>query len=327
MAPIFSIIIPVYDVEAYLRDCLDSVLRQTFKEWECVCVDDGSRDGSGAILDEYSRRDSRFFAIRQGNSGVSAARNKALTVARGEWIVYLDADDILGSFYLEAAYTIIRESQCSIVFLGYESFSRNAPHFTESGCHKFTQINIEKSIPGVMNLRCLWGGVFRRDILPAEGFRPYCRGEDLLFVASALCNPKTNSVALSEGVFYGYRRREGSAMMSKITPQKLRDRLGYVLEIIDVLYNSRKSIDKRLYRMLGNNVTEGFVYDMMGIVPSERQPLLTRWYQFLERLKHYPVLTAWKRFVVGLCLSTRSQIMALLLCYIPHRLKKAGLHR
>ena len=91
--PKFSVIIPVYNVALYLRECLDSVLAQTFTDWEAICVDDGSTDGSGAILDKYAAQDNRFCVIHQKNAGVSAARNAALDVARGEWIAYLDADD------------------------------------------------------------------------------------------------------------------------------------------------------------------------------------------------------------------------------------------
>lgn len=93
MNPFFSIIIPVYNVAPYLRECLDSVLAQTFTDWEAICVDDGSTDGSGAILDEYAARDGRFKVIHQKNAGVSAARNKALQSALGEWVTFLDGDD------------------------------------------------------------------------------------------------------------------------------------------------------------------------------------------------------------------------------------------
>ena len=93
MKPYFSIIIPVYNVAPYLRECLDSVLAQTFTDWEAICVDDGSTDGSGAILDEYVAKDSRFRVVHQRNAGVSAARNVALEVAKGEWVTFLDADD------------------------------------------------------------------------------------------------------------------------------------------------------------------------------------------------------------------------------------------
>ena len=100
--PKFSIIIPVYNVEPYLRECLDSVLAQTFTDWETICVDDGSTDNSGAILDEYAAKDSRFKVIHQPNAGVSAARNAALDVVTGEWLTFVDGDDSISSDCLSA---------------------------------------------------------------------------------------------------------------------------------------------------------------------------------------------------------------------------------
>ncbi len=93
MTPFFSIIIPVYNVAPYLRECLDSVLAQTFADWEAICVDDGSTDGSGAILGEYAARDKRFRVIHQKNAGVSAARNAAMELMNGDWFLFVDADD------------------------------------------------------------------------------------------------------------------------------------------------------------------------------------------------------------------------------------------
>ena len=93
MSPLFSIIIPVYRSGPFLRDCLDSIRNQTLTDWECICINDGSPDESGAILDEYARKDSRFTAIHQDNRGVSAARNAGLSVAKGSWTAFVDGDD------------------------------------------------------------------------------------------------------------------------------------------------------------------------------------------------------------------------------------------
>lgn len=91
--PQISIIIPVYKAEKYLHDCLDSIAAQTFADWECILIDDGSPDSSGMICEEYAARDSRFIAVHQKNGGVSAARNAGLAIARGDWIGFVDADD------------------------------------------------------------------------------------------------------------------------------------------------------------------------------------------------------------------------------------------
>ena len=97
----FSIIIPVYNVETYLRDCLDSVCNQSFTDWEAVCVNDGSTDGSFAFLEEFATKESRFRIISQPNGGLSAARNTGLMAARGEYVLFLDSDDWLEPNALE----------------------------------------------------------------------------------------------------------------------------------------------------------------------------------------------------------------------------------
>ena len=91
--PLVSVIIPVYNAEKYLRRGMDSLLAQTCGDWEAVCIDDGSTDGSAAGLEEYAARDARFRVLRQENSGVSVARNRGIREARGAWVTFLDADD------------------------------------------------------------------------------------------------------------------------------------------------------------------------------------------------------------------------------------------
>lgn len=97
----FSVIIPVYNVEAYLRDCLDSLLNQTCADWEAICVNDGSTDGSAAILEKYVNLDSRFKVVTQPNGGLSAARNAGISAAKGEYVLFLDSDDWLEENALE----------------------------------------------------------------------------------------------------------------------------------------------------------------------------------------------------------------------------------
>ena len=93
----FSIILPIYNVEAYLRDCVDSILQQTFTDYELILVDDGSKDGSPAICDEYAKKDNRIKVVHQQNAGQSAARNKGLSIAAGDYVVFIDSDDFVTS--------------------------------------------------------------------------------------------------------------------------------------------------------------------------------------------------------------------------------------
>lgn len=107
-----SVIIPVYNTEKYLRQCLDSVLAQTYSDWEAILVDDGSTDTSGAICDEYAATDNRFKVLHTANAGVSAARNTALENSRSEWITVVDADDMLAPDALELFMETAKRTGC-----------------------------------------------------------------------------------------------------------------------------------------------------------------------------------------------------------------------
>lgn len=113
--PKFSIIVPVYNVAPYLRECLDSVLAQTFPAWECLCVNDGSTDESGAILDEYAAKDPRFRVFHKPNGGVSSARNLALDNATGTHIVFIDSDDVISPRLFDVLRTVVQELNPDII--------------------------------------------------------------------------------------------------------------------------------------------------------------------------------------------------------------------
>ena len=118
-APQVSIIVPVYNVEAYLRRSLNSILAQTMPHWECICVDDGSPDACGAILDEYAAKDARFVVIHKENGGTSTARNAGLDAARGEYIGFVDPDDWIEPDTYEAALSAARKSGADLVQWNY----------------------------------------------------------------------------------------------------------------------------------------------------------------------------------------------------------------
>jgi len=111
-------------VEKYLRRCLDSVLNQTFTDWQAVCVNDGSPDGSAQILAEYAARDSRFVIVTKENGGLSDARNAGLPHATGEYIMYLDSDDFIHPQTMEIAYHMARRDNCDIVSFTYDRIYR-----------------------------------------------------------------------------------------------------------------------------------------------------------------------------------------------------------
>ena len=120
MVPKISIIIPMYRVEKYLRRCLDSVQNQTFKEWQAICVDDGSPDKSGDIAEEYAKKDKRFVVVHKENGGLSDARNAGFRYAKGKYIMYLDSDDFIHPQTMDIAYKFAEENNSDIVSFQYD---------------------------------------------------------------------------------------------------------------------------------------------------------------------------------------------------------------
>lgn len=122
--PKISVIIPIYNVEKYLRRCLDSVLNQTFTDWQAICVNDGSPDNSDKILDEYAKKDSRFIVVNKKNGGLSDARNVGMEHATGDYILYLDSDDFIHPQTMEIAYSLAVRDGSDIVSFTYDRIYR-----------------------------------------------------------------------------------------------------------------------------------------------------------------------------------------------------------
>lgn len=115
MNKLLSIIVPVYQVEQYLRECLDSIRRQTYSNFECILVDDGSKDQGGLICDEYEQLDSRFKVIHQKNQGLGAARNAGINIMQGEYVTFVDSDDYLADNFCEVLIDYLEEKKLNLV--------------------------------------------------------------------------------------------------------------------------------------------------------------------------------------------------------------------
>ena len=123
LTPKISVIIPCYNVEKYLRECLDSVVNQTLKDIEIICVNDGSTDGTQKILEEYAQKDDRILLINKPNGGLSLARNTGMEKMRGEYVAFLDSDDWVDLDFYEKLYNAAKQNGadsaigCTVYFL------------------------------------------------------------------------------------------------------------------------------------------------------------------------------------------------------------------
>lgn len=172
-----SIIIPVYNAEKFLPKCLDSIIRQTYQDIEIICVNDGSKDNSLKVLQEYKARDSRIVIIDKINAGVSEARNDGIKKSTGEYIMFVDSDDWLELDAVESVYTVIREKNVDMVGFNYyidESYEKDATSkgnlfgldgkiFSTSQSDFSQQIGVNLLLG---NLACaIWSIIIKRDIL------------------------------------------------------------------------------------------------------------------------------------------------------------------
>ena len=121
-SPLISIIVPVYDVEPYLRKCIDSILIQSYRDLEIILVDDGSPDNCGAICDEYAEKDKRIKVIHKKNGGLSDARNAGLDIATGEYIGFVDSDDWVMPDMYEYLYKAVKEYDADMSVCGYYDY-------------------------------------------------------------------------------------------------------------------------------------------------------------------------------------------------------------
>ena len=207
-----SVIIPVYRVEAYLPQCLDSVLGQTYEDLEVLCVDDGSPDGSGAILDAYAARDARVRVFHTENRGVSEARNLALETAAGAYLAFVDSDDWLEPEMLETLQeTILKEDADAAICGQIEEYpDRSVPLKEPAAIYRdgeALEALLKRRISTVLTNK-LW----RKELFEGIRFPAGRAFEDVEAGAGLLA--RCRKVASVETCLYHYRMREGSVYHS-----------------------------------------------------------------------------------------------------------------
>lgn len=219
-----SVIIPVYNVASYLAKCLDSLLSQTLKGVEIICVDDGSTDESPHILDDYARKDSRIQVIHQKNAGAGAARNCGLDMAVGEYVFFLDPDDFCRRGMLRALYRRATKTEADIVVSGRVIYDGEGDHIVGyRGLdadlwlrrQPFSAQDISRKI-FAFSKNVAWDKLFRREFILRQGIRFQCipRSNDVYFVNIALAT--AGRIALAFGAWICHRRgRDGSLQSTK----------------------------------------------------------------------------------------------------------------
>lgn len=216
-----SIIIPVYNVEKYLAKCIDSVLSQTFTDWELILIDDGSIDQSGKICDEYACKDNRIRTVHKKNEGVSKARNTGITLAKGKYICFIDSDDWIIPTYLQDFK--VQEQQCDFYFSGalYDTYDKvySYKKYTEKYCQNRYEIRDEFFKQNLLSNGYPWGKLYKTQIIKDNKLQfneNLTINEDHIFVFQYLSYINTLYITNTAGYHYTVFDNSGRKLSSKI---------------------------------------------------------------------------------------------------------------
>lgn len=236
---LISVITPVYNVEKYLPECLDSILSQTYDYFELLLIDDGSSDTSGNICDEYALNDSRITVIHKENGGVATARNLGISQAKGEYICFVDSDDILASAYLQSLYETTQKTGAPIVMCNYCLFidGEAVPDGIEPKTHEnivITEKEMEDetfSAENTVKVVIPINKIYKKSLFDKVKY-PSGKIHEDAFVYHRLLH-EAREVILIPDVLYYYRKRADSITNSRFTTKELEDSMGAVIDRID----------------------------------------------------------------------------------------------
>ena len=239
MNALLSIIVPVHNTAPWLRRCLDSLVGQTYRDLEIICVNDGSTDASGAILDEYAARDARIKVIHQKNAGVSAARNRGLDAATGAYVTFVDADDWVEPDAYEKVVSVFSDS------VDLVCFGVDVEGVDDSGLEEYcnlmpdTEMGLSPRFIAGMNTS-VWNKVYRVDIIRKHAVRfpeGQAYGEDVAFVCCYASVGK-HVVGVSDKLYH-YVLHEGSAMAAPSIGLRIADDLMRGYDYVHAFYTAK----------------------------------------------------------------------------------------
>lgn len=221
---LISVIVPVYNVAPYLRRCLESILAQTFNDFEAICINDGSTDNSLDILRQYTQKDKRIIIFNQENMGLSAARNAGLREAKGKYITFIDSDDFVAPEFLKCLYEAIINSGADISGCDFFKIKNNYQAFKPCVNPK-TKI-FDDALGTLLDKRNfihfnVWNKLYKREVLNGVWFVEGIYFEDWVF--NTIVFSKANAFAWIEASLYGYRISDNSIMRSSFSQKKIDD--------------------------------------------------------------------------------------------------------
>ena len=257
-SPKISVIVPVYKVEKYLPECIESVLAQTFTDFELILVDDGSPDNSGAICEAYAARDPRIRVFHKENGGVSSARNLGLDNAKGEWIAFVDSDDTIGPHYLEF-FLKDSERDADLILCSYTMVdtagNQKIPSAFQKTVIEITAYGAKLALAGsgwnILQQVCVWGKLFRGKEIIKNRLRfdeKISLGEDQLFFTKFLMSARRIVAIESCEYFYLWESGRGSLTTTSLKCPREMLRLARKQEFTMGMILEKWKLSEEIYR-------------------------------------------------------------------------------
>lgn len=283
MSALVSVIIPVYNLEEYIEHCIRSILNQTYKNVEVICVDDGSMDSSAEVISGLCKTDERIRYIYQENAGVSAARNKGLEAAEGEYIIFIDGDDYMHNQAVEILVGCIGKSDYGMVSAHQKTtfeLDEEMSPIESYDCHEATHEELFRTVNGNVIGKSSCAKIFRReDALKARFPVGIANGEDANYIVRLLSTGiKTAIVDLT---LYYYYTRENSCVTSDFTESKFSITLSFD-DLCEFLKDSEYSFLKAyclqyLYQSIFYNRTSSIGTPAQKYVLRESKRIGEKW--------------------------------------------------
>lgn len=232
METAISVIVPIYRVEKFLPQCIESVLNQTFTDFELILVDDGSPDRCPAICDEVARRDARVRVIHQANAGLSAARNAGIEIAHGEWLGFVDSDDYIAPQFYEKLYQTAQRTDADCVMCSVQNVDESGKLIDSALMRVADEVKTGREVlrkigrDDVTPYLTAWNKLYRRKLFNTLRYPAGRQNEDVFVFAELFCQVQ-RAVCVAEPLYF-YRKRIGSIMNSVVTLRNLDEMWAYV---------------------------------------------------------------------------------------------------
>lgn len=278
--PLVSIVVPIYKVEQYLSQCIDSILNQTYQNLEILLVDDGSPDNCGDICDEYAAKDKRVKVIHKQNGGLSDARNAAIDIATGEYITCIDSDDYVAQNHVEHLYKMIQETGADMAVEWGQTFDEGTKPVVDTlDGKKQLLMNADEALINMFYQKdfdtCAWAKLYRRNLFDDIRYPKGWLFEDLPTTYRLI--QKCDKVAFSDYKSYYYLLRKTSIEGTPFKPLKYES----CVNIIKQLEKDRQNMSREVQKALDCRIVS-FAFHILLEIPDKHVDIRTHLFDIIK---------------------------------------------